>query len=335
MKYGIYNKPEVFVCLGTSVKEYNDKGQLISNMADQGLYGCTCQILGEQDGWMNIVSSYGYAGCIRKDDLIITDEAGVRSWLDGLSVTNAVWTDVLTAPTVHGSLILSLPRGSAVKPLAGSEEDGWIKVSLADGNEGYVPLVRLSEKRYDDSLLWADPEDLTDRQEMAVKLRAGEKGGQEGFELKKILDKYYGGSEEAFRSELLKLAESYLGTQYRWAGRSSSGIDCSGMVSMCYLMAGIVIYRDASIVRGYPIKRLDIKMTDGHFDLCNLDDGSMRPGDALYFPGHIAMYAGDGLYIHSTGRAGSNGVVYNSLRPEHELFRADLLESLYAVGGVR
>ena len=38
-------------------------------------------------------------------------------------------------------------------------------------------------------------------------------------------------------------------------------------------------------------------------------------GDLLYFPGHIAMYIGDGKYIHSTGKAGSGGVVINSLNP--------------------
>ena len=38
-----------------------------------------------------------------------------------------------------------------------------------------------------------------------------------------------------------------------------------------------------------------------------------KPGDALFFPGHVALYLGEGRYIHSTGAAVSGGVVINSL----------------------
>ena len=59
---------------------------------------------------------------------------------------------------------------------------------------------------------------------------------------------------------------------------------------------------------------------------------AMKPGDLMYFPGHVAMYLGEGKYIHSTGKAGSDGVVVNSLDPEAPDFRADLKEKLTGVG---
>ena len=46
------------------------------------------------------------------------------------------------------------------------------------------------------------------------------------------------------------------------------------------------------------------------------------------------MYVGDGMYIHSTGKIGSGGVVYNSLCPGSPLYRQDLADSLYAVGSI-
>lgn len=43
---------------------------------------------------------------------------------------------------------------------------------------------------------------------------------------------------------------------------------------------------------------------------------------------------GEGRYIHSTGKAGNSGVVYNSLDPGSPEYRQDLEESLYAVGSI-
>lgn len=90
--------------------------------------------------------------------------------------------------------------------------------------------------------------------------------------------------------------------------------------SVSYMMNGILTYRDAKIVEGYPVREIAA--------------GEKKMGDLLYFPGHIAMYMGNGKYIHSTGKAGSGGVVINSLNPEDADFRADLAESLYAVGSI-
>ena len=131
---------------------------------------------------------------------------------------------------------------------------------------------------------------------------------------KKIVDK------DAFRRAVVETAKTYLGIQYRWGGRSTAGIDCSGLTSVSYMMNGILTYRDAKIVEGYPVREIA--------------GNEKKMGDLLYFPGHIAMYMGDGKYIHSTGKAGSGGVVINSLNPEDADFRADLAESLYAVGSI-
>ena len=122
----------------------------------------------------------------------------------------------------------------------------------------------------------------------------------------------------ALRQALTDTARLYAGTQYRWGGKSPAGIDCSGLCSMAYMLCGINIYRDAAIQPGFPIHEIPLS--------------EMREGDLIYFPGHIAMYLGDGLYIHSTGRAGDNGVTINSFFAEHPLYRADLASQITAVG---
>jgi cell wall-associated NlpC family hydrolase len=61
-------------------------------------------------------------------------------------------------------------------------------------------------------------------------------------------------------------------------------------------------------VEGYPVKEIPAEQG--------------KPADLLFWPGHVALYLGEGRYIHSTGR--SSGVVINSLDPQHPDFREDL-----------
>ena len=73
-------------------------------------------------------------------------------------------------------------------------------------------------------------------------------------------------------------AKKYMGTEYRWGGKSGRGIDCSGLVSSAYMQCGVLIYRDAKIVEGWPMHEVAFE--------------DKKPGDALFFPGHVALYLG-------------------------------------------
>ena len=89
---------------------------------------------------------------------------------------------------------------------------------------------------------------------------------------------------------------------------------------MSYFLNGITIFRDARIEPGFPVRAISPE--------------AARPADLLYFPGHVALYLGEGRYVHSTARAGSDGVVINSLCPGQPGYRADLRESLITAGTV-
>lgn len=147
--------------------------------------------------------------------------------------------------------------------------------------------------------------------------------GDVGFIKEKFLGtyKFYDCvKEDELRNQLVNTALSYFGTQYRWGGKTPQGIDCSGLCSMAYMLNGIIIYRDAKIMEGFPIKEIPIN--------------KVKIGDLLYFPGHIAMYIGDYNYVHATAKNGSDGVVINSLNPNDDNYRKDLALSLYAAGSV-
>ena len=127
-------------------------------------------------------------------------------------------------------------------------------------------------------------------------------------------------SEEDFRKAIVDTAFSYLGAPYRWGGKTAQGIDCSGLCSIAYLINGVVIHRDASIEEGFPVRAIPF--------------AEAKPGDLLFFPGHVAMYLGENRLIHSTAYNGDGGVVLNSLDPADPRFRADLLERLTTAGTI-
>lgn len=324
----IYASPE---------KSYTKDGQLLSSISDEGLFGNLCRVLGEEQGFVRIMSHYGYIGYISPDDLLFMDAEEKDRWLASeLMVVKALCLDVMSAPSVQGVVLASLPGGAVLGTLPEEvpSHPGWTQVLLPDGQQGWVTSVHLMPKRYGEDYLCADPAHMLQLQQNASKNQREACGGNDSFSLQQVLDRHFHSSEAEFRTSLVETAKSYLGVQYRWAGRSTFGIDCSGLVSMCYLQNGVSIYRDASIVNGHVLQRLTLNWdADGHFLLNSLE--FLRPGDALYFPGHVAMYLGDGRYIHSTGKAGSNGVVINSLVPGTSDFRQDLLSSLYAVGTIR
>ena len=139
-----------------------------------------------------------------------------------------------------------------------------------------------------------------------------------------FLEEYYETAPQidpaALRRRVADAALAYLGVQYRWGGKSSLGLDCSGLTFMAWFANGVLLYRDAQIVPGFPVREIPRE--------------TMDVADLLFFPGHVALYLGGGRYLHSTARAGSSGVVINSLDPLAPDYRSDLAQSLTAVGSV-
>lgn len=253
---------------------------------DELLYGMIVEVLDEtvdEEGeiWVHERPVYRFEDYCKKSGLFFGEER-VREWDEkARCVIMQPYADVLSEPRVQGVCLQSLSRGSRVIRLGEApDRPSWIEVELVDGRRGYT---------------------------------------KEKF-LGPYYDKPFTDDEEEFRKRVVEIAKSYMGVQYRWGGKSTLGIDCSGLTSISYLLCGVYTFRNAQLLEGYPVHKIAYE--------------DKKPGDLLYFPGHIAMYLGDDRYIHSTGHNGSDGVVINSLNPEDPDYRQDLVDMLTDVGSI-
>ncbi len=247
-------------------------------LADEALYGMEVEVLDRTTpAYWRVRTSYRYEGYAPVSALL-TDPALASAW-EALEPCHTPWSknfiDVMAQPKYQSRPLITLPRGALIA--CGGYEDGWTRVTLADGREGYTRSSWVAVCEF-----------------------------EPGF------------SEAELRQRLCDTALLYMGAPYRWGGKTPLGIDCSGLVSMSYLLNGIVIWRDAAIKEGFPIHPIP--------------RAQIRPADLLFFPGHVALYLGEGRYIHSTGRAGSDGVSINSLDPKAPDYREDLDRTMTGAG---
>jgi beta-lactamase class A len=181
------------------------------------------------------------------------------------------------AEPTYKSYILQSLTRGCIIFTTGKEKDGWTEIELPDERRGWIR-----------SFFVGDLKTTCDRTD-----------------------------EDALRKSLVDTALSYLGTQYRWGGRSPLGIDCSGLCSISYLLNGVIIYRDAELKEEY-MRRICID--------------EIKPADLIFFPGHVAMYIGDDRYVHSSSSI--NGVRINSLNPFHSDYKEDLAKTITGVGTI-
>ncbi len=201
-------------------------------------------------------------------------------------ITSPSGLNVRSAPSTQADILAVLPTNAYAKVLEVLE--GWYKIEIEDSNIiGYIgssyailqDTIDNSSSSYDD-----ENEDIEDIDE---DVDSEEDNADDNDE-----DTYIN-TESPTGQDIVNYAKSFLGTPYVYGGTDlSTGTDCSGFTYSVFEHFNITLNR---------------RSADQYLNGVSVSKDELMPGDLIFFTfteggdiGHVAIYIGDGQYIHST-----------------------------------
>jgi cell wall-associated NlpC family hydrolase len=94
--------------------------------------------------------------------------------------------------------------------------------------------------------------------------------------------------QDTAEPDFVAVAERFLGVPYLWGGRTSLGLDCSGLVQVSLAAAGIAAPRDSD-------------MQEAGLGTALPEDAVPARGDLVFWKGHVGILADPVTLLHASG----------------------------------
>ena len=231
---------------------------------------------GVGDTWSRIKTEAGEEG------YVLTNT--IQDTMLSIEVDRTVWVDtdslIVRAEPSTSAEEVTVVNQDAKLVCSAIVGDKWYKVKTTGGKSGYV------YKSYTTTNPPPTPTPTPTPRPRRTSSGGGG-GGSQSYGDPRSLPVITGCNGES----IVSIAESMLGVPYVFAGSSSSGIDCSGLVMYCYAQAGVYLPHGANAIcnsYGISVPRSDLQVGDV---IC-YDYGS--------YCGHVAIYVGGGQVIHAS-----------------------------------
>ena len=124
--------------------------------------------------------------------------------------------------------------------------------------------------------------------------------------------------------------QSNLQNHYLWGGTLGPNFDCSGLIQTAFFIHNIYIPRDSYQIKSFCKHLFNFKSNNYY----------LKKGDILFFGNnqqcnHVAIYAGDGYYYHSSGiDYGRNGIGKDTLKDTNDKISLHYKSQLLSAGRV-
>ena len=96
------------------------------------------------------------------------------------------------------------------------------------------------------------------------------------------------GGIDGYEKDFVAVAERFVGTPYLWGGKSSLGIDCSGLVQVSLNAAGTGCPRDSDMQQDGLGRRLRLA-----------ESSHLQRGDLIFWKGHVAIVRDADTIVHA------------------------------------